>query len=207
MIGICIRIETDEHPIIHLLRWTSCMRLPMGCFMVFLYVSCEFHVWYCCFWMFLTWYLQQLWQTLCCFSRATCLEDCFFPCRSRFGARHPHPPPIVVWVAKHGRGYHIRHTGGGPERLYTVCHTGSISMYIRISYHLSFLISYIVNLFDCMCPNLLQLFYPLCTTGLGFIIDLFCANVCKGGGSASSFWSDTFGRNNPGYQGPDTRTT
>ena len=44
MIGICIRIETDEHPIIHLLRWTSCMRLPMGCFMVFLYVSCEFHV-------------------------------------------------------------------------------------------------------------------------------------------------------------------
>lgn len=26
-----------------------------------------------------------------------------------------------------------------------------------------------------MCPNLLQLFHPLCTTGLTFIVNLFCA--------------------------------
>ena len=35
MIGICRRIETDEHPIIHVLRWTSCMTLPMGCFCMY----------------------------------------------------------------------------------------------------------------------------------------------------------------------------
>ena len=200
----CIRIETDENPIIHRYvghdawhcRWSGseCV-LIVPC----LVLTC------------LTWCLPQLWQvctTNMLLQQSNMLWRLFFPhglpvgkwcnvslkslCNivyiiwSRSRARHPHIPKerrgeqcILTHTIPYALGWRV----GGPESLYT-------------------LHSHLVNWFDHRCPN----FSATVSSFVHHWACLHCRSfLCKGGGSASSFWSNTFGRNNPDCQGPNNK--